>query len=212
MSDDRGADQGQKSALIGTHAPRGGDAGGDAARAAAPGAVPDPDADLFGGAIPSVAKRAAGRPEGAPNIRTNKTFQVAVSRYGDPLITSVALGNMDTIELIRWVRQVASETGLKMGMTVKEFLEFQRECRKDAFPYGHAKRVPVTEKGEDALPVIVFGGSGNTNNVQIGAAAAPALDLETALAMRDKAQQDQQLIDVSPNKSHDGKSHDDASN
>lgn len=210
MSGDHKAERAGKRALIGTHAAGGGGAaagdGGAGGRAVASGAVPDPDADLFGGAIPSVAKRAVGRPEGAQNIRTNRTFQVAVSRYGDPLITSVALGNMDTLELIRHLRTVASDAGIKLGMTVGDVLAFQRACRADALPYGHAKRVPQTEKGDDALPVLVMGGYRPTNVPS----NAPALDLEAALALRDKAKQDQHVIDIEPNKSHDGKSHDDA--
>ncbi|KIZ47385.1 MULTISPECIES: hypothetical protein [Rhodopseudomonas] len=204
MSADREADRTAKAAVEGTHA---GSGCGKSAAASSRADLPDADAGLFGGAIQAVAPRAPGRPEGSQNVRTNKTWQIAVNRYGDPLITSVALGQMNTLDLIRELRKIASDAGIKLGMTVGDVLAFQRACRVDALPYGHAKRVAVTENGEDALPMIVMGHYRPTANVQVN---APGVSLEEALAARTNTQMDQSLSQIDGRVSHDGKSHDDA--
>lgn len=152
-------------------------------------------------AIPELARRGRGRPNGSPNIRTNLTFQAAVSRYGDPLIASIAWGNMPTGELITHLRKLASDCGLKLGATVMDVVRFQEECRRNAMPFGHAKRAPEDHKGDPVLPIIGIGTLAMQVNV---AASAPGRSIEEAL-------DNQGVTDVEPDKSHDGKSHDDAS-
>lgn len=115
-------------------------------------------------AIPESERRGAGRPVNSPNIRTNKTFQIAAAKYGDPLIAEIALGNMPTRELIKELRSVASDAGLKLGGTVMDVLRFQADCRRASLPFGHAKRAPVNEVGETVPPVLGLG------RVQVNAA------------------------------------------
>lgn len=110
-------------------------------------------------AIPESARRGAGKPKGSVNIRTNTTFQAAVSRYGDPLIAEVAWGNMDTGELITELRKIACDRGLKLGATVMDIVRFQADCRRAALPYGHAKRAAVDGDGKAVpeIPIIAMG-------------------------------------------------------
>lgn len=204
MSADRDAPKAAEPAFIGTHTPPG---AGDPAAASSQPLLPDPDAGLFGGAIQAVASRAPGRPQGAQNVRTNKTWQIAVDRYGDPLITSVALGQMNTLDLIRELRKIASDAGIKLGMSVGDVLAFQRACRADAMPYGHAKRAPTNEKGETVLPMIGIGTYVDARTqVAVG-----GISIEDRLnAANGNITLDQQFSAVDDAMSHDGKSHDDA--
>lgn len=179
------------------------------ARAALPGqdsARADDDMPLLPLAIPDAARRVRGRPARSPNIRTNKTFEVAVSRYGDPLIAEIAIGNMAPDELIKWVRTIASDCGLKVGATVMDVLRFQASCREAALPYGHARRAPTNEKGETVLPIIGLGmvAPGNAPGGHVA-----GLDLESAIdAEFEEVQQDQEVSEAAGGQSHDKKSHD----
>lgn len=209
-----GADDGLKAgsgAFEGTHAPVGGGASGAPARPSAmPGAEPAGEVgldDLLPLAIPNTGRKGPGRPKGAQNLRTNKTFAAAVSRYGDPLIASIAMGNMDTRDLITDLRKIASDCGLKLGATVMDVVRFQEQCRAAATPYGHGKRIATDDKGNDVLPVFVMGGAaGSTTNVSVGSS------LEDRIAAEQKAKQDQSVIDITANVSHEEKSHDEPSN
>jgi hypothetical protein len=208
--DDTGND-GRNSPVRGTHAAS---AGGATAAEVLASAVPGVDVapslgldDMLPLAIPSHGRRGAGRPVGAVNVRTNKTFQAAISRCGDPLIASIAWGNMDTRDLIVEMRKIASDCGIKLGATVMDVVRFQEQCRAAALPYGHAKRAAVNEAGHDVTPVIVMGGApGSTTNVQVNAGAAPSL--EDMIEAERSAQQDQLVSDDDVNVSHGEKSHD----
>ncbi len=200
-----GADDGRKAdigAFGGTHAPVAG-------AAASPSAVPGQGEaeqlaldELLPAAISGDGRKGPGRPRNSQNIRTNKTFAAATSRYGDPLVATVAMGNMDPRVLIRELRMIASDCGLKLGATVMDVVRFQEQCRAAAIPYGHGKRAPTNEKGDDVLPVFVMGGApGSVTSVSVGSS------LEDRIAAEQKAKQDQSVIDVTPNMSHEEKSH-----
>lgn len=137
--------------------------------------------ELLPRAIFEAERRGPGRPKGSVNIRTNTTFQAAVSRYGDPLIASVAMGNMDTKALIRHLRAIASDCGLKLGATVMDIVRFQEDCRRNAMPFGHAKRAATDEKGDTVVPVI---GIGRAEHVVVQAAGR---SIEDELAARQAA-------------------------
>lgn len=161
MSDSDKRDQG---VVRGTHAAPGageheqiGQASADRARDPAAPAGADDFPALLPLAIPESARRGAGRPVNSPNIRTNRTFQIAAAKYGDPLIAEVAIGNMPLRDLITEMRKVASDCGLKLGASVMDLARFQAECRRSALPYGHAKRAPVNEVGETVPPVLGLG-------------------------------------------------------
>jgi hypothetical protein len=161
MTDSAKRDRGEES---GTHAAAGPAPGageleqlGDRARDPAPAGVADALPAMLPLAIPESERRGAGRPVNSPNIRTNKTFQIAAAKYGDPLIAEIALGNMPTRELIKELRSVASDAGLKLGGTVMDVLRFQADCRRASLPFGHAKRAPVNEIGETVPPVLGLG-------------------------------------------------------
>lgn len=158
-------DQRRSSPFVGTHAHGAADqarSSGSTAGAVAPLlGQSEPDQlgfdELLPLAIPDGQRRGAGRPRGAANIRTNTTFQAAVSRYGDPLIATVAFGNMPTRDLITELRKIASDCGLKLGASVMDVVRFQEECRRNALPYGHAKRAATDEKGDTVVPIIGIG-------------------------------------------------------
>jgi hypothetical protein len=145
--------------------------------------------DLLPLAIPEAQRRGPGRPRGARNIRTDRTAQVILGRYGDPLIASAALGNMPTLELVQWLRSVASDAGLKLGMTVGDIVRFQEQCRASVMPFVHAKRAAVNEAGDPVLPIIGIG----KVQVSIGNHVAAGRSIE------DVFEQDQGVIDVTPN-------------
>lgn len=201
-------------AVAGTHAAPAAPAGGSAARPSPmPGSEPGDHLgldELLPLAIPSSGRKGPGRPKGAANIRTNKTFEVAVSRYGDPLIASIAMGNMDPRELIRDLRMIASDCGLKLGATVMDVVRFQEQCRASATPYGHGKRIATDHKGDEVLPVFVMGGAaGSTTNVQVNSGRGGSI--EDRIEAELKAKQSQSVIDAAADMSHDGKSHDETS-
>jgi hypothetical protein len=148
-------------------------------------AEPDSDAEEFLPlAIPEPGRRGPGKPKGSVNIRTNTTFQAAISRYGDPLIAEIAWGNMDTLTLIRELRKIASDAGLKLGATVMDVVRFQQQCRASALPFGHAKRASVDDKGEPVLPTFL-----GIGRVQV----APGGHVTF------KGQSLEDLVDVTPN-------------
>lgn len=207
MAGDDGRDDAVSRVCIGTHAAAG---GGQAAASPMPAAVEADQLlidDLLPLAVPSTVQRGRGRPAGSVNVRTNKTFQVAVSRFGDPLIATVALGNMDPSELIKFIRTLASDNGLKMGVTVMDVLRFQRDLRADAMPYGHAKRVPQNDKGDDVVPILVMGGgAGSVTNVAI---ATGSMSIEDRIEAERIAKQNQIDSGLAADVSHDEKSHED---
>jgi len=176
-----------KAPEIGTHTARAGDQApsapaAGAERAPVPGDLVGVD-EFLPMAIPASARQGAGRPVGSVNIRTNKTFQIAVSRYGDPLIASIAWGNMETRKLITELRAIASDCGLKLGATVMDVVRFQEQCRAAAMPYGHAKRAATDEKGDTVVPVLGLG-----------------LVVPSARQVAGMAQSMEDIIDVTPTK------------
>lgn len=188
-----------------THAPSASrDQAAPAARAIVPAAAETGELgldDLLPLAIPESGRRGSGRPRGAANIRTNTTFAVAVSRYGDPLIASIAWGNMDTLTLIRELRAIASDAGLKLGATVMDVVRFQEDCRRNAMPFGHAKRAPVDDKGAPVLPII---GIGRVEQINVQQNFASGRSIEDAI----DGEQFQGVSADAPDKSHGEKSHD----
>ena len=115
-----------------------------------------------------------------------------VETYGDPLEADVAIGTMAPGELITRLRVLASDRGLKLDMSVGDILKLQRECRSAALPYIHARRTPVDDKGDPVTPVIVFG-------------RADAVSASGGRSIED-VEENQPLIDVTPEKSDGEKS------
>lgn len=146
-------------------------------------------------------RRGPGRPPGSTNKRDTEIAEELIAEFGDPLEAHVRIGSMDPAALITELRCLASDRGLKLGMTVGEILKFQRECRNDAMPYLHSKRAPVDPNtGETVLPVIGFG----TIPASYGQPGDDAKSIEEMV-------ENQKLIDVTPEKSDEEKSDDDAS-
>jgi hypothetical protein len=205
------ADPARPDPFGGTHAPGAGGAPA-AGRAAAMLGPLEPQTvavdEFLPLAIPEAGRRGPGRPQGAANIRTNTTFQVAISRYGDPLIATVAWGNMPTRELIRELRTIAADCGLQLGATVMDVVRFQEECRRNAMPFGHAKRASVDGRGDPVLPIIGIG------SVETLTVTGGARSIEDELAARQAAAK---TIDLQGDSaaaaavSHEKKSHEDAS-
>lgn len=208
-----GADQRPQGAVEGTHAAAGADqAGGDRKGSAIADLVPAvvaADDQRLDGLLPlgvsPLAPRGAGRPVGAKNRRSDLVAQYLVDRFGDPLTATMSIAGRPLVELVRELRIVASDCGLKLGATVMDIARWQQQCRADVLPYIHAKRAPETAKGDPVVPII---GIGRADQVVV----MGGISLEDAVA---KAQQHQPVTiegrEVSHDEvSHDGESTDDA--
>lgn len=211
-------DKPRNSPLMGTHAPA-----APADQAAAAGADPSSHAD--GAQLPSMpddqlgfddllplaklgdARKGAGRPVGSTNKRSEMAATVAIARYGDPLKTHVALGNMPLRRLIPELRAIASDCGMKLGadVTVFALARFQQELRREALPYLHGKKATTDDKGQVVVPVI---GIGHVENFTAGGGSGRSIEDEFEA---------RQTIDITPekasdrDKSHKEKSHDEGS-
>jgi hypothetical protein len=98
-----------------------------------------------------------GRPKGATNKRDTEIAEAYISQYGDPLEADVKIGSAAPGELVTELRVIASDRGIKLGMTLGEILRWQADCRSRAMNYLHAKRAAVNEKGETVAPIIGMG-------------------------------------------------------
>jgi hypothetical protein len=101
--------------------------------------------------------RGRGRPKGATNLRNTALAEALIERYGDPLEADVAIGAMPAGELVTMLRVIASDRGIKLGMTLGDVVRWQADCRRNAMNYLHSKRVAVDDKGNPAVPVIGIG-------------------------------------------------------
>lgn len=146
--------------------------------------------------ISPLARRGPGRPVGAKNRRTDLVAQYLVDRFGDPLTASMSVAGMPLRDLVRELRMVASDCGLKLGATVMDIARYQRECRVDALPYIHAKRAPETARGDPVTPVIGIGHYEDNRVVVFG-----------ARSIEDDIEQNQSLIEVAADVSHGEVSH-----
>lgn len=203
MSD---ADKGPPRAVGGTHTDR--DGGNQATLGVVPAAGDDEDQRLDGllplGSSP-LAPRGRGRPQGAKNRRTDLVAQYLVDRFGDPLTASMSIGGRPLRELVRELREVASDCGMKLGASVMDIARWQQQCRAEALPYIHAKRAPETAKGDPVVPVI---GIGRADQVVVGSGNVVVRSLEDAVA---KAQQHQSVATIDGDVSHGQMSHDEES-
>lgn len=77
--------------------------------------------------------------------------------YGDPREADVAIGNMPIGELVTLLRQIASDRGIKLGMTLGDVVRWQRECRGQSLPYLLAKRAAEDSSGNAVVPIIGMG-------------------------------------------------------
>lgn len=199
------ADQRPQGAVEGTHAAAGADqAGGDARGSSELAGVPAvvaADDQRHDGLLPlgvsPLAPRGAGRPVGAKNRRSDLVAQYLVDRFGDPLTATMSIAGRPLVELVRELRIVASDCGLKLGMTVGDIARWQQQCRADVLPYIHAKRAPETAKGEVPISVI---GIGRADQVVV----MGGISLEDAVA---KAQQHQPVTIEGAAVSHEQMSH-----
>jgi hypothetical protein len=178
---------------------------GSASAGALPAAGDGEDQRLDGllplGSSP-LAPRGRGRPQGAKNRRTDLVAQYLVDRFGDPLTASMSIGGRPLRELVRELREVASDCGMKLGASVMDIARWQQQCRAEALPYIHAKRAPETAKGDPVVPVI---GIGRADQVVVGSGNVVVRSLEDAVA---KAQQHQPVTTIDGEVSHGRMSHD----
>ena len=123
-------------------------------------------------------QRGRGRPKGSRNLRSEAVAVGLVERYGDPLEADVAIGTMPIGELITLLRCLASDRGLKLGMTVGDVLKLQAECRRSALPYIHAKRAPEDAKGNPVVPIIGLGIVATPSMAGGGVSIEDAIDVE----------------------------------
>lgn len=200
MSD---ADKGLPRAVGGTHTDRD---GRDQARLGVVPAAGDAEEQRLDGLLPlgssPLAIRGRGRPLGAKNRRTDLVAQYLVDRFGDPLTASMSIGGRPLRELVRELREVASDCGMKLGASVMDIARWQQQCRAEALPYIHAKRAPETAKGDPVVPVI---GIGRADQVVVGSGNVVVRSLEDAVA---KAQQHQSVATIDGEVSHGQMSHD----
>lgn len=196
------------SAFEGTHTAL---AGGQVARSGAGSGevatVPAADDARIDGLLPlgfsPLATKGPGRPAGAKNRRTDLVASYLVERFGDPLTATMSVAGRPLVDLVRELRTVASDCGMKLGASVMDIARWQQQCRLDALPYIHAKRAPETVKGEVVVPIIGIGRFEQHNTtVNVGARS-----LEDAL---DNMQQDQPVTAIDGEVSHGEKSHDES--
>lgn len=154
-----------------------------------------------------LATKGPGRPKGAKNRRTDLVAEYLVDRFGDPLTATMSIAGRPLVELVRELRMVASDCGLKLGATVMDIARWQEQCRVDVRPYIHAKRAPETAKGDPVVPIIGIGRFEQHNTtVNVGARSIEdALDQAAA-----NMQADQRVIEHEPQVSHEDKSHDES--
>lgn len=168
MNADRDGDRGP---LAGTHAQPAGAARSLAAAELGQGAAEDlqlvtgdarpsdprrvPDRAARGVAISP--QRVRGRPQGARNIRDTAVVEALAAKYGEPLEADWAIGTMAPGDLVTLLRTIASDRGIKLGLTLGDVLALQRECRKQAERYAYAPRAAVDQKGSPVVPVIGIG-------------------------------------------------------
>lgn len=143
-------------------------------------------------------RRGRGRPEGAVNIRDNETAQALIATYGDPLEADVAIGNADIGGLITLLRTLASDRGLKLGMSVGDVVRWQADCRRNALPYLRSKRAPVGADGKEIPPVVIGLG-------QASGAVAGGRSIEDVVDA--EIEQDQGVSGAAGAQSHEDKSH-----
>jgi len=143
-------------------------------------------------------KRGVGRPKGSRNIRTELVAVELIETFGDPLEADMAMGTMAPGALVTLLRTIASDRGIKMGMSLMDVLRLQADCRGRALPYMHAKRIAVDDKGHAVTPVIAFGTFSGEQQAVHGRSIEDIGNDE----------QNQELIDITQSKSDDDKSDD----
>ena len=118
--------------------------------------VPVDDDDRLDGLLPlgisPLAQRGVGRPKGARNRRSETMADYIVRRFGDPLEASASIAALAPRELVQKLREIASDSGTKLGASVMDVLKWQQDIRRDVLPYVHAKRAPVGADGETVEP------------------------------------------------------------
>lgn len=157
-------------------------------------------------AVSRAAPKGTGRPLGARNRRTDLMAQYLVDRYGDPLEGHVALGMMDLRTLVRELKIISSDCGIKLELSVGALLNLQARLRAEALPFIHAKRAQETAQGDPVLPMI---GIGRADNVHVHGAVPAGVSIEDRLDAMKEIEGNQIDSEVPPEKSHGGKSHDD---
>ena len=169
----------------------------------------DDQSDMFEAAadLPISARASGnakgGRPVGARNKSTEAWREYLLSRYRSPLVALLEMCNRTPTEL-------ATDLGLKCEVFVgsgefrtrREVLdvvkaaEMQMDAHKAVLPYLHQKAPTAIELPDDVdAPLLVIG------HIDVGAGAASGLQLPLA-----KSEQNQDVIDVTPEKSDDQKS------
>lgn len=138
----------------------------------------------------------AGRPPGAQNKTTRETLDFVRKALGDPLIESS-----------RWAMHTPDSLAIVLGCSKAEAFDRLEKLRADLRPYFYAKQAPVDSDGK-AVPglTVEFHGHGAGQRDQDGRELPPWLRTEGDPTAHE---QNQRLIDVSPNVSHDDVSHDD---
>lgn len=196
-------------AIEGTHAAPGAGDRGSAGGAGSLPAVASADDQRLDGLLPigisPIATTGPGRPKGAKNRRTDLVAQYLVDRFGDPLTASMSIAGRPLGDLIRELRCIASDHGLKLGASVMDIARFQQQCRVDALPYIHAKRAPETHKGDPVVPIIGIGSVSQTSVTVVsgGRSLEDALDARLSII-----EHDQGVSGEDAEMSHGEKSHD----
>lgn len=193
-------------AFRGTHAAPG---GGEVAPALLPADQGEADDARLDDVLPlgfsPLAPRGVGRPKGAKNRRTDLVAQYLVDRFGDPLTASMSIAGRPVLDLVRELRTIASDAGMKLGASVMDIVRFQHQCAVDAMPYIHAKRAAETFKGDPVLPVLAVGGFSAPGPVIDAAAVSMEDELERRMA---EAKPVQQVSEAPQEVSHEQMSHD----
>lgn len=134
-----------------------------------------------------------GRPPGAQNKTTREMLDFIRKTLGDPMLESA-----------RWAMHTPDSLAIVLGCSKAEAFDRLEKLRADLRPYFYAKQAPVDTDGR-AVPGLTVEFHGHGGRVGADGQELPPWLRETA-----QSEQNQGLIDVSPNVSHGSVSHDDS--
>lgn len=150
-----------------------------------------------GKVVEAVKRDRAGRPPGAKNKTTRDMLEFVRKTIGDPMLESA-----------RWAMHTPETLAAELGCTRLEAFDRLQKIRGELLPYFYAKQAPVDSDGK-AVPglTVEFHGQGASRIGADGQQLPPWLYQQDDPTAHEKSQQNQRIIDVTPDVSHGKVSH-----
>lgn len=123
-----------------------------------------------------------GRPKGSMNKRTEAMRDYLLKKYGNPLEGLASLAFRPTGDLIREMNEIAAKSGIKIGATVMDVLQFQRGCFDALAPYVAQKMPTAVEIDARTANMLVIG-TLNSGSGEGAALSALGIDLGVPVDM-----------------------------